>query len=46
MPVSELPDYIIRRKGVFSLFRDPNTGKRFDDDRSIFRCVALHLAGG
>ena len=42
MPVSELPDYLLCRKGIFSLFRDPHTGKRFDDDRSIFRCVALH----
>ena len=37
----EIPDYLMRNKGLYSLVKDWN-GKIYTDQNCFFRCVALH----
>ena len=37
-----LPNYVKKRKSIISLDCDPSTGKPYDDDLCMFRCLAYH----
>eukprot|EP00116_Pleurobrachia_bachei_P001169 sb/3461431/ len=38
----ELPDYLLRNKGLVSLVTSRKTGKPYSDQKCFFRCLALH----
>ena len=38
----ELPGYLLKNKGLFSLVNNVNTGKRYNDQKCLFRCLAIH----
>ena len=39
--VGELPDFVKNLKSIRSLTHDKNTGKKYDDNFCIWRCIAL-----
>ena len=40
--MTPLPTYIKKNKAVIDLEREPNNDRRYNDNLSLFRCLALH----